>query len=449
MRVSTRIANKTFGKWNGIYATNGEESYVFRANASKIYPEDPEDYRTGFLRSFATGMVTPVRTDIDITNDCGDDCVMCFARELKKKYPGSIPYERAKKIINDTKKLGGVTIRLTGGGEALNYSHFKEIVQYMGELDFKTMIETNGDLIDLPGYSEVIAKNIHHLRVSVDSGDDESRLKVHRPKNKDHDYTHLLKNIEMVKKEAVKQGREKDLFMGATFVVLPENYTHVKKFIEDMHNLGINWVAIRKNIYRKVYEDHPYILSHVRDQMEGLSIFDPNFTIVGQYGVSFKPREEEFDECWVSYVRNIILADSSLHTCCLARNLIMPNARMGEIGDGEYPLIRTMKNNYQKFTEFREKSPQGCKFCIDLDNNITFSHMVELLIRDENFEFYRANVQHSLDKLVNGIEHVIPIPLEYEDYKAFNRGKSIKMDSEIIISPPLEFAKDDSEFSHF
>lgn len=417
--------NVQYGKWNAVLATNGNHSFVFYQNHSKIFPEPLRAWTDALKKSAETGTMFPVRLDIDITNICCNDCVMCFARELREKHKTHIALPKLLNIFEDFQKQGGASVRLTGGGDCLTHPSIVPVLNHLGNTDLKITIETNGDLLSRPKTREAVAKNIHHLRVSVNAGDNLSRALVHRPRNRNYTYDQLLSNIRTVKEIADHSGRSKDLFLGATFVALPQNYKSLQSFVADMKEIGVNWIAVRQDIHREVYSENPHILPHVKNVLAKTQKSD-DFTIEGQYGVSFQPKQD-FDSCWVSYVRPIILADSSLQLCCLARNDVMPAARVGVLGDSPFPIKEALTKDSDRVRLFREDVPEKCGFCIDKDNNISFSHITDL-VRKGGFSFFKAKVHVSSQRMLTKDRFdIYQVTIPEEDFEEFNKGRMVSL----------------------
>lgn len=428
-RTDDILVNKQYGKWNAILAIEEKKRCVFYQNHAKVFPEQLSDWINALKNTIIQGILTPVRLDIDITNACPHDCVMCFSRELRKNNT-FIPINKLKDIFNNFKKLGGKSVRLTGGGEPLSHPNIADIIQYLASLNLKITIETNGDLIT-PVLADLVAKYVHHFRISVDAANNNSRESVHKPNAASFTYDSLLEKIKMVRAKSLEQGRGDSLFLGATFVILPENYQVISKFVSDMYDIGINWVALRKNIYREIYDQNPDILPFVEKEIGLLKKTfgekTKNFTIEEQYGVSFHPKED-FHECWVSYIRPIVLADSSLQLCCLARNGIIPEADIGILPNTTMPIDDLLRNNNSSIQQFRQVVPKTCKVCIDKDNNISFSNVVALLKKNSGTKFLKAHVfLKGAEEKTDESSEIVQVPLNEMQYEHFKNGTIVKL----------------------
>jgi MoaA/NifB/PqqE/SkfB family radical SAM enzyme len=425
------LVNKQYGKWNAVLTKHDKFRYVFFQNHSKIFPESLDDWVNALKEAYFNSALKPVRLDIDITNSCSNNCIMCFAKELRAKNNTYISVDKLINIFNNFKNLGGKSVRLTGGGDPLNHPEIINIIEVLSSLGLKITIETNGDLLS-PEVGQAIAKFVHHLRVSVDAADNDSRSLVHRANNPKFNYDNLIKKIKYTKNKADELGRNEELFLGATFVALPENYLVIDKFVADMYDLGVNWVALRKNIHREVYEKNPQIIPVLEKQIKqikkGYYKNPVNFTIEEQYGVSFSP-DQDFDTCWVSHIRHIVLADSSLQLCCLARNNLIPEANIGILPASKEPFTEISFANAELINNFRKSVPSKCPFCIDKDNNISFSNIISLLKMNKNIAFVKANVYLGNDKnIFLNNDKIWQISLDQAQYNLFKTGAITKLE---------------------
>lgn len=366
---------KGFNSWDGIMAINGKDVTIFKTNASKFFPETPSDFVEGLKHFMKTGQFFPVRVDIDISNFCNNDCIMCFDRDFRVSHREKIPRDIVKNILDNLKNLGAKSIRFTGGGEPLTHPNFGEFVKYAHESGFKLSLETNGDMFT-DDVIEVLARYMNHVRVSINSSCNASRRAVHRPKNSQNTFDSLMVKIEKLSRKRKELGRDDDLLLGATFLILPENHNEVDAFITEMKKIGVNWVAIRKITDHELYEQKPELLRTGLQQFETAKERESNqaFTIVGPYGVTHTP-QQDFHKCLISATRFIVLANSTQSLCCLARNgLNLDQALLGKIGDGENPLTTLIEQNEEKITTFMNTAPSFCDFCIDSD----FNHFLEI-----------------------------------------------------------------------
>jgi MoaA/NifB/PqqE/SkfB family radical SAM enzyme len=424
------LTNQQYGKWNAILVThNNLPKYVFYQNHSKMFPETLDNWVNAIRKINYTNQISPVRMDIDITNTCPNDCIMCFAKELRTNNKVMIPLDKLVLIFDDFKQMGGISVRLTGGGDPLAHPNIIGVINHLSNLNLKITIETNGDCLSNE-IIDTIVQHVHHLRISINAGDNISREQVHRPMARHFSYDTLLQKIRLVRDNSIKLGNSEKLFIGATFVILPENFSVAGKFISDMYDIGINWVALRKNIYREIYEQHPDIIPFVEKEIANfkkeISNHNKEFTIEEQYGVSFSPKSD-FENCLISHARLIILADSSLQLCCLTRNGLVPHANMGILDNSSNPIQRLLKDN-ESLDDFKSKVPNTCQLCIDRDNNISLSNIASLVAINKDFQFSKANVcLNSIDNTLPPKLKITQIILDNKKYQLFQHGGIVEL----------------------
>lgn len=339
--ISTETANLTFGRYNALYAPPGIDNKARLLQVNSIVdfdPQEPQIYAEG-LRKIQGGLTHAlVRMDVDFTNACNNNCPPCFARPLREKYPGEIPYPKAIRLLNDLKHLGCDCVRMTGGGDPLKHPDFIDLVGYIGA-NFRTLIETNGDYLDKPGYTEAIAQSAHRIRISVDAGDNQTRLLTHRPEDTNYTYDQLIGNMRRLKVLADKNpDRKSKLLIGASFIYTPQNYKTVGKFLQDMRDIGVNWVQVKPALIGGRDSTTQNMEEYVLNQVEQIKAQYPNGTILHLPDrVSSEP-SEDMTKCWTTQLRGFVLANSLLSICNLVRNLEVPFAVIGTLNDSEHPI---------------------------------------------------------------------------------------------------------------
>ena len=99
----------------------------------------------------------PIAMTFAVTYKCQCNCVHCSAgKHLKKDVP-ELTTEEAKKLIDDSQKLG-ISILAFTGGEPLLQKDLKDLLKILIQNNYDITIETNGslDISDLIDYSNVI-----------------------------------------------------------------------------------------------------------------------------------------------------------------------------------------------------------------------------------------------------------------------------------------------------
>ncbi len=98
----------------------------------------------GFMRS------TPAYVEIEITNDCQCECVICPRSHLMKRSVDYMPFEKYQSVIDKLKAFcDEVVVALTLMGEPTLHPKLFDIIEYSLSIEGITLIlETNGILLD-------------------------------------------------------------------------------------------------------------------------------------------------------------------------------------------------------------------------------------------------------------------------------------------------------------
>jgi MoaA/NifB/PqqE/SkfB family radical SAM enzyme len=200
------------------------------------------------------------KLDLNITNRCNLRCVHCaFDSGIVKMKELSL--KKIKQILEDTKKLGGERIDITGGEPLVRKDVF-EIIKIAKDLDYKIELVTNGTLLDRFVIEKLIKLKVDSIAVSLDGSNYEMHNRI-RGITRDQ-YDEIIKNIKL----AIKHGIKTKI----NTVVFESN-------LED--TLNITKFAIENNVYE-----------------HGLYYFSP----IGR-GVRYQEKSVEPVK-WLKFIRN-------------------------------------------------------------------------------------------------------------------------------------------------
>lgn len=86
----------------------------------------------------------PLMLDIEITNACDLECIMCARTVLMKRPVGFMDFALFKQIIDQAKANGCTTMRFNGQGEPLLHKQFFDMVAYAKSQGFLIHATSNG-----------------------------------------------------------------------------------------------------------------------------------------------------------------------------------------------------------------------------------------------------------------------------------------------------------------
>ena len=121
----------------------------------------------------------PIIRQIEPTNACMMDCVMCPRKNMTRKIK-YMSLELFKKIIDQLK--WNDNIWLLGFGDPIMHPKIDEMIKYLVSKGIKTKMSVNPKLLSEEMCRRLISSGLHTLLISVDGIDDKS-YKYFRGKN--------------------------------------------------------------------------------------------------------------------------------------------------------------------------------------------------------------------------------------------------------------------------
>lgn len=138
----------------------------------------------------------PIEASFLINNKCMTNCVYCYA-DKRHIYDCTIPLDRIKQIINETKKLGFRNIDIQGG-ELFLYEHWYELLKELFEAKYSVYISTKCSLSSSQ-INQLKELGVKEIQISLDSifADD---LKLNLRVN-DNYCSNIIKTIKLLNKK--------------------------------------------------------------------------------------------------------------------------------------------------------------------------------------------------------------------------------------------------------
>lgn len=174
---------------------------------------------------------------LNVTKNCNLACRHCYADakfSSDKEVDNELTTEEWKKIIFDIAKLvstRGENRMLMTGGEPFLRSDIIELIEYISEIGFRPLINTNGLLIK-DEYIDKLKKSKVELLISLD-GSKENIHEFIRGKNT------FLPTLSKIKKL-----KENDIITRLSFTVHEGNFDDIKDYVELARLLCIEDIAI-------------------------------------------------------------------------------------------------------------------------------------------------------------------------------------------------------------
>lgn len=143
-----------------------------------------------YNKKSATVAGFPIILQIELSNRCNLNCIMC-PRQNMKRIMGDMELELFKKTIDQAKGKSEVII-LHFMGESLLNSHIFEMISCCRNANIRTVLSTNGTLLNEEAAKKIIQSKLDILLLPFDGADKETFEKVRRGAN----FEKVLENIE-------------------------------------------------------------------------------------------------------------------------------------------------------------------------------------------------------------------------------------------------------------
>ena len=122
----------------------------------------------GLIKSHIFRYPSPIAMTFAVTYRCQCKCVHCSAGKHARKNVQELTTEEAKKLIDDSQKLG-VTILAFTGGEPLLRDDLFELISYVDQRKAMPIMFTNGLLLTDENVDKLIRAGLYSIFVSLDS----------------------------------------------------------------------------------------------------------------------------------------------------------------------------------------------------------------------------------------------------------------------------------------
>ena len=107
----------------------------------------------------------------NVTRSCPLSCVHCYNDSGKKTYPGELSTKEAISVIDSLASFQVPAI-IFSGGDPLERPDIFELIEYAGSKGVRTILSTNGILIDKETAQRIKDSGIVYVGVSIDGGEE-------------------------------------------------------------------------------------------------------------------------------------------------------------------------------------------------------------------------------------------------------------------------------------
>ena len=308
----------------------------------EIYSTSKALYHVDKLAEIQRGNpISPTLIQIDLEAWCNDNCSFCSYRKddgynkgmlellkcgshcenkpIGKPSPDSrLPESVAKELPLQMKQNNIPAIELTGGGEPTMWPYFDILLDNLIQNEIEIGLVTNGSnlpdsrLKKLAGYS-----GTKWVRFSMDASNQEIHKLIHRTSGED-----FARRVNTIKK--MVEWKHKDLVLGISFIITPDNWLNIESAIQFYKNIGVNNIRFSW-MYDKSGNSglDPQTIDVIKAKLEfHKEKYDTeNFRVLFERGriETYDKPNDDFSRCYYQQFVWNIGADSLVYPCCIQK----------------------------------------------------------------------------------------------------------------------------------
>ncbi len=178
----------------------------------------------GLIKSHLLPWRVPIAMTFAVTYRCQCNCVHCSAGKHLRKDVQELTTEEAKKLIDDSQKLG-VTILAFTGGEPLLRDDIFELISYVDKRKTMPIMFTNGQFLTDENVQKLVDAGLYSIFVSIDS-----------PIPEEHDSVRGVPGLYEAAIKGLKRLKEKGVFVGLSSYAIRSNTE--QGMYKKLHKLG-------------------------------------------------------------------------------------------------------------------------------------------------------------------------------------------------------------------
>lgn len=285
----------------------------------------------------------------------------------------------------------GVRFEQSGEGNPDYYKHRQEILRYARELGMQSVYVSTGSKID-DSLRNSLVENASFIRISFPGIGEAYK---HYSGQSEFTFTDALDGVGRIVKERDKQGRKKDLMIGARVALRSEHSDSYFSFANKLKDIGIDSLQIVKILVPEGKKPSDFLLNSgdAYDLEKTETLDDVNFNVSIPHGLDSMVYSREIEnraefptQCFSARFQPV-LAGRSLFVCTISDIMYSHNLRLGTFASEEGELERFLSSeNIERVTT---GIPAQCKSCSNIyDNMLLFSLQKLFKTNPQKLNFY-------------------------------------------------------------
>ncbi|TFF93294.1 MAG: radical SAM protein, partial [Promethearchaeota archaeon] len=217
---------KNLGRWKGKRVAN---TFAPPLGSSPMYRLIWASLKSRILHTHC-----PVAMTFAVTYNCQCDCIHCSAGRHKHEEVKELSTSEAKKVIDDSLKLG-ISILAFTGGEPLLRKDIYDLISYVDQRKAVSLLFTNGELLTKKNVKKLANAGLYSLFVSIDS-----------PDSSEHDRLRRRRGLFEKAIQGIKNAKKEGLFVGISTYATRSgtNQKAYKKIYYLARDLGLDNVML-------------------------------------------------------------------------------------------------------------------------------------------------------------------------------------------------------------
>jgi len=323
--------------------------------------------------------ISPTEIQVDLEGFCNDNCNFCSYRkedaynntmltligaEPGKEYHDSKPIgkptpdsswsaDMAVKLPLQMVEAGIPAIEITGGGESTLWSHFDELIENLGKAGREIALVTNGSNLS-DKRIDLLCKYCLWIRISMDASNAITHKKIHRTQN--YDFERRIENI----KKLIKY-KPKDLILGISFIINPENYADIEDSARFYKLLGVNNIRFSwlydstgtAGLTVPQIDEAKILMNRLSKELSNESF---GMTYQGDRTDLYTKPNTDFKTCHIQRFVWAIGADMKIYPCCIQK--YHPDYAFGSLKENTLKELIDKMNN-----SMTDLDPKRCFPC--------------------------------------------------------------------------------------
>ncbi|WPC41037.1 radical SAM protein [Clostridium sp. JS66] len=288
--------------------------------------------------------IFPKAINLELTNQCNLNCKMCINGSKKFRKKGFMSNELINKVLEEVienKKdvINGVDI--CGIGEPLLHNETINVVNKLKYYDIRTIMNTNGVLLNKENSKELLNSNIDKIMISLDSMNRETYKEV-KGIDKFDSVIDNITNLLLLKKETNSKTiiQINMLNLGNNFDQIKDAVVYWNKFLNDddvVYSREVKTLAGQVDDYRCTGN---ISLKEFKDNLSKQGVATNKFVVENWINILENINLNKKSPCRHLWNYTMILYNGDLSLCCIDFNgkLIvdnMKNKTIREIWNGK------------------------------------------------------------------------------------------------------------------